>query len=71
MKAAKWSADDLARVTGWTARCNVHGRDAARLVIGRGVPRDLFASGHPMQTGTPMHTLGPLRREAKRGGRRA
>jgi hypothetical protein len=53
VKAAKWSADDLARMTGWTARCNVHGRDAARLVIGRGVPRDLFTAGHPMQTVTP------------------
>ena len=68
VKAAKWSADDLARVTGWTARCNVHGRDAARLVIGRGVPRDLFASGHPMQTGTPHAHARPPAQRGEAGG---
>ncbi|MEM1094951.1 MAG: hypothetical protein AAGJ10_10140 [Bacteroidota bacterium] len=32
----KWDADTLARLTGYTAPTNEHGRDAARLVVGRG-----------------------------------
>lgn len=43
-RAPKWSAETAARVTGWTARCNVHGRDALRIVYGRSVPRPLFAT---------------------------
>jgi hypothetical protein len=31
----KWSADTLRRITGWTARTNNHGRDAAALCYGR------------------------------------
>ena len=30
-RRAKWSAGELAAVTGWTARTSEHGRDAARL----------------------------------------
>lgn len=33
--ATKWSADYFKRVTGWAARTNEHGRDAAVLVYGR------------------------------------
>lgn len=32
--ATKWNAEHFARVTGWTARTNEHGRDAAVLVFG-------------------------------------
>lgn len=32
--ATKWKADVFARTTGWTARTNEHGRDAALLVYG-------------------------------------
>ena len=39
VRAAKWSADDLKRMTGFDGRSNVHGRDAARLVFGRRVGR--------------------------------
>lgn len=31
----KWTADGFKRLTGWTARTNEHGRDAACLVFGR------------------------------------
>ena len=31
----KWDAAALARMSGWTAPTNEHGRDAARLVVGR------------------------------------
>jgi hypothetical protein len=33
--STKWDADTFARMTGWTAQTNNHGRDAALLVIGR------------------------------------
>lgn len=33
--ATKWSPAHLAKLTGWTARTNNHGRDAAALVVGR------------------------------------
>lgn len=33
-RAPKWTADDLARLTGWAAPTNEHARDAARLVFG-------------------------------------
>jgi hypothetical protein len=32
--ATKWTAEHFSRVTGWTARTNEHGRDAAVLVFG-------------------------------------
>lgn len=34
---SKWDARTFARVTGWPARTNEHGRDAARLVFGLGL----------------------------------
>lgn len=37
----KWTAEDAERVTGYAGRSNQHGRDALRLVYGRGVPRPL------------------------------
>ena len=33
--STKWSADYFAKVTGWSARTNNHGRDAACLILGR------------------------------------
>jgi hypothetical protein len=33
--ATKWSAEYFAKVTGWEARTNNHGRDAACLIIGK------------------------------------
>ena len=35
VRAAKWDAETCARLTGWTARTNEHGRDALRHVWGR------------------------------------
>lgn len=35
VRAAKWTADDCARLTGYTGRSNEHGRDALRHVWGR------------------------------------
>lgn len=33
--AAKWTEKDLELYTGWTRRTSKHGRDAARLIVGR------------------------------------
>ena len=44
VKAAKWDAETCERLTGWRARSNQHGRDALRIVFGRGAPRPLVAS---------------------------
>ena len=39
VRAAKWSADDLRRITGFDGRSNQHGRDGARIVFSRRVAR--------------------------------
>lgn len=39
VRAAKWDAPTCARLTGWTAQTNEHGRDALRHVFGRARPR--------------------------------
>ena len=38
IRAKKWDAATCARLTGYTGRSNVHGRDALRLVFGRSLP---------------------------------
>ncbi|GAB5518814.1 MAG: hypothetical protein RhofKO_10650 [Rhodothermales bacterium] len=47
----KWDADTLARLTGYTLPTNEHGRDAARLVVGRSVPPRMPV--HPNALMTP------------------
>lgn len=42
VRAKKWSAEQLRRLTGWRGASNQHGRDAARLVWGRRVLGGLF-----------------------------
>ena len=44
VRSAKWDAETCARITGWSARSNVHGRDALRIVYGRPIPRSLFTA---------------------------
>ena len=39
VRSAKWTAADLARITGYASRTNEHGRDAARLVFGCRIPK--------------------------------
>ena len=52
VRAAKWTADVLRRVTGYDGRTNQHGRDAARIVWGRRVPGPAPA-GRPRPTENP------------------
>lgn len=42
-RQTKWDAETCGRITGYTGRTNEHGRDALRLVYGRGVPRPLLS----------------------------
>lgn len=51
VRSKKWDAETCARVTGYAGRANVHGRDALRIVFGRGIPRPLmFTRPHPTPT---------------------
>ena len=44
VRSAKWDAETCARLTEYAGRSNQHGRDALRIVFGRGAPRPLLAS---------------------------
>lgn len=46
-RSAKWDAETLERLTGFSGRTNEHGRDAARLVFGRPVPRTPNTASSP------------------------
>ena len=50
VRSKKWDAETCARVTGYAGRSNVHGRDALRIVFGRGVPRPLLSTARSLTT---------------------
>ena len=58
VKAAKWDAETCERLTGWRGRSNQHGRDALRIVFGRGVPRPLLSTPERLRVHLPLASRG-------------
>ena len=53
VRSTKWDAETCERVTGYAGRSNQHGRDALRIVFGRGTPRPLLPTSTRSFTTAP------------------